>query len=79
MDRSVPQGAPVAASEQLQPVYETKTLVQQNGQLLQSIESHLQVRGVWAGVASFPDSNSPAFYCTIPWDKKLGSGVWERG
>lgn len=42
MDRSVPQGAPVAASEQLQPVYETKTLVQQNGQLLQSIESHLQ-------------------------------------
>ena len=44
MDRSVPQGAPVAASEQLQPVYETKTLVQQNRQLLQSIESHLQVR-----------------------------------
>lgn len=42
MDRSVPQGAPVAASEQLQPVYETKTLVQQNRQLLQSIESHLQ-------------------------------------
>ena len=44
LDRSVPQGAPVAASEQLQPVYETKTMVQQNGQLLQAIEKHLKVR-----------------------------------
>ena len=43
MDRSVPQGAPAAASEQLQPVYETKTMVQQNTEQLKAIEKHLKV------------------------------------
>jgi len=44
VDRSVPQGAKVTTSEQLQPVYETKNLVQQNSKQLEGIESHLKVR-----------------------------------
>ena len=43
VDRSVPQGAKVTTSEQLQPVYETKNLVQQNSKQLEGIESHLKV------------------------------------
>ena len=46
VDRSVPQGAKVTTSEQLQPVYETKNLVQQNSKQLEGIELHLKVR-VW--------------------------------
>ena len=44
VDRSVPQGAKVTTSEQLQPVYETKNLVQQNSKQLEGIELHLKVR-----------------------------------
>lgn len=43
MDRSVPQGSKATASEQMQPLYETKTLVQQTTKQLASIEQHLKV------------------------------------
>ncbi len=43
IDRTAAPGRPVATSEQLQPVYETKNLVQQNAVLLKAVEQHLKV------------------------------------
>ena len=43
MDRSAPQGAKIATSEQLQPVFETKAMVQQNTRHLEDISHHLKV------------------------------------
>ena len=44
MDRSVPEGGRAAASEQMQPLYEVKNMVGQQGQELQAISQQLQVR-----------------------------------
>ncbi len=63
IDRTAAPGRPVATSEQLQPVYETKNLVQQNAVLLKAVEQHLKVlcvhlsiigrASVWACEVSF--------------------------
>ena len=47
VDRSGAQGAKVTTSEQLQPVYEVKNIVQQNSQRLASLEQHAKVCGTW--------------------------------
>lgn len=44
MDRQVPEGGKAAASEQLQPIYETKNLVSQQGKQLEAIYMQMQVR-----------------------------------
>ena len=43
MDRSVPEGGRVAASEQLQPLYDVKNLVGQQQSHLQAILAQMQV------------------------------------
>ena len=75
-DRSVPQGAKVTASEQLQPVYEVRNLVQQNSQRLAAMEKHLKVReGRGVGhcevrlpLASPPQEGPPGHQCPPPSD-----------
>ena len=49
VDRSLPVGGVAAASEQLQPVYETKALVAEQAKKMEVIMTQLRVRslGVW--------------------------------
>ena len=44
MDRSLPVGGAAAASEQLQPVYETKALVAEQSKKIEVIATQLKVR-----------------------------------
>ena len=44
MDRTVPEGGKATVSEQLQPVYETKTLVAQQTQSINAILAQMKVR-----------------------------------
>lgn len=71
VDRSVPQGAKVTTSEQLQPVYETKNLVQQNSKQLEGIELHLKVRVCWMLVCC---SLVPSFLLC-----RGGAWIWGEG
>lgn len=55
LSRSVVEGKSGGgiASEQLQPLYEVKTLVQQNSQRLAALEQRLKVRSKFNSISSF--------------------------
>ena len=44
MDRQVPEGGKATASEQLQPIYETKSLVFQQSKQLEAIYTQMKVK-----------------------------------
>ena len=64
VDRSGVPGAKVTTSEQLQPVYEVKNIVQQNSQRLASLEQHAKVCGT-SPVYTLQYTACTMYVCTV--------------